>query len=118
MTTQEIAELIAALPGPYAERNIQRVSAFADAAEGTIVFALDDAARETALKTAAGLILAPLASNGDDPRILRVRNPKYAFALCGRALASQPDGPLIHPSAVIDPTATLGVGTRIGPGAV
>jgi UDP-3-O-[3-hydroxymyristoyl] glucosamine N-acyltransferase len=118
MTTQEIVELVAALPGPHAERNIQRVSAFADATENTIVFALDDPALETALKTAAGLILAPVAATAADPRILRVRNPKYAFALCGRALASQPEGPLIHSTASIDPTATIGAGTRIGAGAV
>jgi len=118
MTTAEIAELVAALPGPHAERDIQRVSAFADAAENTLVFALDDVAVTTALASAAGLILAPLATTSGNPRILRVRNPKYAFALCALALAPQADGPLIHPSAVIDPTATIGAGTRIGPGAV
>ena len=118
MTTQEIAELVDALPGLHTEANIHRVSAFADATENTVVFTLDDAALETSLKTAAGLILAPLAAAGEDPRILRVRNPKYAFALCGRALAPQPAGSPIHPSASIDPTATIGNGTRIGAGAV
>ena len=91
MTTQEIADLVgtqlAAHSGPHAERDIQRVSAFADATENTIVFAQDDAAVTTALASAAGLVLAPLATTGGNPRILRVRNPKYAFALCGRALA-------------------------------
>jgi UDP-3-O-[3-hydroxymyristoyl] glucosamine N-acyltransferase len=118
MTTAEIAELVAAQSGPHAVRAIQRVSAFADATESTVVFAQDEVAVSTALASAAGLILAPLATTGDNPRILRVRNPKYAFALCARALASQPDGPLIHPSAVIDASATLGPGTCIGPGAV
>ncbi|HZL26710.1 MAG TPA: UDP-3-O-(3-hydroxymyristoyl)glucosamine N-acyltransferase [Acidobacteriaceae bacterium] len=118
MTTAEIAELVAAQPGPHAERDIQRVSAFARATENTLVFAQDAVAVTTALASAAGLVLAPLATPSDNSRILRVRNPKYAFALCARALARQPDGPLIHPSAVIDPTATIGAGTRIGPGAV
>lgn len=118
MTTQEIADLVAAQPGPHAHANIQRVSDFSGATADAIVFAQDQAATDAAVKTAAGLVLAPLAANGDDARILRVRNPKYAFALCGRALASQPDGPLIHPTAVVDPTAALGRGTRIGPGAV
>src|SRR5665213_730389 len=121
MTTAEIAELVAAQPGPHAARDIQCVSAFADATEHTLVFAQDAVAVTTALASAAGLILAPLAITGaseDDPRILRVPNPKYAFALCARALAQQPDGPLIHPSAIVDLTATIGAGTRIGPGAV
>lgn len=122
MTTKEIADLVgtqlATHSGPRAEANIQRVSDFAAATRDAIVFAQDQPAVEAALETTAALILAPLAATGDDARILRVRNPKYAFALCGRALAPQPAGPLIHSSAVIDPTATLGPGTRIGPGAV
>jgi UDP-3-O-[3-hydroxymyristoyl] glucosamine N-acyltransferase len=118
MTTAEIAELVAAQPGPHAVRDIHRVSAFADAAENTLVFAQDDVAVSTALASAAGLILAPLTATSNDSRILRVRNPKYAFALCGRALAPQPADPLIHPSAIIDPSATIGAGTRIGAGAV
>jgi UDP-3-O-[3-hydroxymyristoyl] glucosamine N-acyltransferase len=53
-----------------------------------------------------------------DDRILRVRHPKHAFAVCARALAPQPVGEFIHASAVIDGTATVGEGTRIGPSAV
>jgi len=118
MTTQDIADLVDAQPGPHAGAIIQRVSDFTGATANAIIFAQDDAAIAAALATSAGLILAPLAATSEDPRILRVRNPKYAFALCGRALAPQPGGPLIHPSAVIDPTASLGSGTRIGPGTV
>jgi UDP-3-O-[3-hydroxymyristoyl] glucosamine N-acyltransferase len=118
MTAAEIAELVSAQPGPHAEADIQRVSAFADATANTLVFAQDEVAVTTALASAAGLILAPLAITSGNPRILRVRNPKYAFALCGRALAPQLEGPPIHPSASIDPTATLGPRTRIGAGAV
>jgi len=118
MTTQEIADLVAAQPGPRAAADIHRVSDFAGATADAVVFAQDQAATDAAVQTPAGLILAPLAATGDDARILRVRHPKYAFALCARALAPQPDGPLIHPSAVIDPTATLGPGSSVGPGAV
>ena len=119
MTTQEIADLFSAQPGLHAEADNQRVSDFDGATADAIVFAQDQAAVEAALKTAAGLILAPPATTGDDPRMLRVRSPKYVFALCGRALAHRRDGgPLIHPSAVIELSATIGDGTRIGPGAV
>jgi UDP-3-O-[3-hydroxymyristoyl] glucosamine N-acyltransferase len=46
-----------------------------------------------------------------------VKDPKYAFALCGRWL----DGFAaveIHPSAVIDSAASVGYGTSVGAGAV
>ena len=118
MTTQEIADLVSAQPGPHADATIQRVSDFAGATADAIVFAQDQTATDAAVNSSAGLVLAPLAATGDDARILRVRHPKYSFALCGRALAPQPDGPLIHPYAVIDGTAKLGSGTRVGPGAV
>jgi UDP-3-O-[3-hydroxymyristoyl] glucosamine N-acyltransferase len=118
MTPLEIAELVGANPADRGQRDLRRVAGFDDASPDAIVFALDEANVETALKTPAGLILAPLAATDADPRILRVRDPKYAFALCGRALMPQVEGPLIHPSASIDPTARLGAGTSVGAGAV
>jgi UDP-3-O-[3-hydroxymyristoyl] glucosamine N-acyltransferase len=117
MTIQEIAELVGATPALQAGE-IRRVSGFDDASSDAAVFAQDDASAIAALNTAAGLVFAPLATDSEDLRILRVRNPKYAFALCARALAAVPGGPLVHPSAVIDPTAKLGEGTRVAAGAV
>jgi UDP-3-O-[3-hydroxymyristoyl] glucosamine N-acyltransferase len=117
MTIQEIAELVGATPSERVAE-IRRVSGFDDATEDAAVFAQDDVACAAALKTAAGLVFAPLATTVSDPRVVRVRNPKYAFALCARALATEADGPLVHPSASIDPTARLGAKTRVGAGAV
>jgi UDP-3-O-[3-hydroxymyristoyl] glucosamine N-acyltransferase len=117
MTIQEIAELVGAEPSE-GTTEILRVCGFDDATEDAAVFAQDDAACAAALNTTAGLVFAPLTTTSDDPRVVRVRNPKYAFSLCARALATKPDGPLVHPSASIDPTAKIGGGTRVGAGAV
>lgn len=97
-------------------REIRRVSGFTDAGEDAAVFALDEAALTQALASTAGIVLA--RTELADPRVLRVRHPKYAFALCGRALTPAQDGPLIHPTASIDVSAKLGEGTRVGAGAV
>jgi UDP-3-O-[3-hydroxymyristoyl] glucosamine N-acyltransferase len=118
MTVAEIAELVGAEPAELKVVEIRRVSGFVDAGEDSVVFALDAAALEQALKTSAGVILAPLAAASNDGRVLRVRNPKYAFAQCGQALMVKPDGPLVHPAASVDASAKLGAGTRVGAGAV
>lgn len=116
MTLQELAELVRGEFSGDPERRFARVSGFDDASPESIVFAQDEASLAGALRSSAGLVLARTGSTDD--RILRVRHPKHAFAVIGRALAPQPAGEPIHPSAVIDPTAIIGVGTRIGPGAV
>ncbi len=103
-------------------RVFTRVSSFALAGPDAIVFAQDEASFHGAMASAAGLILAPqtlgpqtLGPTG--PRVLRVPNPKYAFALCGRWL----DGfraPVVHPTAMIHEDAMLGHGTSVGAGSV
>lgn len=98
---------------------LTHVSAITAAKPDSIVFAEDDVTLASAIGSHAGLILArrnELASH--DPRILWVRHPKYAFALCARALAAPDSTPLLHPSAIIDSSAKLGKGTRVGAGAV
>ena len=99
-------------------RVFSRVAGFTDAGPEAIVFAQDDGSLQLALASAAGLILAPLSCDlVDDERVLGVKDPKYAFALCGRWL----DGfraPSIHASAIIGEDAVLGYGTSIGAGSV
>ncbi len=123
MTVREIAQLVEAqtvgaeLAGS-GEREIRRVAGFAGAGPDAVVFAQDDAALEAALESKAGAILAPASAEVLDERVLRVKDAKYAFAVCGRALAKGPEGPLVHPSASVDATARLGAGTRVGAGGV
>lgn len=117
-----VAALVGAeAPGGAAERLLRRVSGTGSATADAIVFAESDKSLAEALLSGAGVILAsgeaPLP--GEDPRVLRVRQPRYAFALCARALA-QTDGAeaaAVHASAFVDATATLGRGTRVEAGA-
>lgn len=123
MTVRDIAQLVEAQPvgaelSEYGEREIRRVSGFAAAGPDAVVFAQDDAALEAALASAAGVILAPASADVLDERVLRVKNAKYAFALCGKALAKVPEDPLLHPAASVDRSAKLGARTRVGAGAV
>jgi UDP-3-O-[3-hydroxymyristoyl] glucosamine N-acyltransferase len=117
-TVAELAELIGAEAAGDGAPAILRVAGFAEAGADAVVFALDEAALKAALATAAGMILAPLSAVTEDARVLRVRDPKYAFALCGKALAPHLEGPMVHPAAVVHPSARVGEGTRIGAGAV
>jgi UDP-3-O-[3-hydroxymyristoyl] glucosamine N-acyltransferase len=117
ITVRVIEELLGKEPSGDG-RTFTRLSSYESAGGDAIVFAQDEASLGLALGSAAGLILAPLAAAGcGDVRVLAVRDPKYAFALCGRWL----DGftqVVVHESAVIDAGAVVGRGTSVGAGAV
>lgn len=52
---------------------------------------------------------------------MRAVDPRFAFALCARALARTDqagEGPWVHASASVDPNAELGARVRVGAGAV
>jgi len=115
-TAAEIAELLGV--STALEAVVTRVSSVDAASDDAIVFAVDAAALQTAVASTAGIILARRDVETDDGRVLKVRDPKYAFAVCGAALAVPEDGPLVHPNASIDATAKVGTGTRVGAGAV
>jgi UDP-3-O-[3-hydroxymyristoyl] glucosamine N-acyltransferase len=103
------------------ETVLYRVTSFEDAGPDAVVFAQNDDALKAALETKAGAILASLGMlQTQDPRVLWVRDPRYAFAVAGHALAPapNPNEPAIHPSAIIHPSAKLGERTRVGPGTV
>jgi len=116
MSANEIATLLTVKTTVAATLNT--VSATKSADESSVVFAVDGAALKSALESRAGLILARLDSETDDPRVLKVRDPKFAFAVVAEALADPVVGELVHGSASVDETAKLGVGTRVGAGAV
>lgn len=129
LTLPDLAKLLDAVPqaalntgSPNApETALTRVSSIEDATPDAIVFAQNEDALKSALDSKAGAILTSLSKlETRDPRILIVRDPRYAFAVAGRALAPEPDPnePAIHPSAIIHPSAKIGARTRVGPGTV
>ena len=120
---KEVCELLG-VPGsgePHKNRVFARVSGFHDARPDSIVFAQDAAALEAAKASGAGLILARDGAGSEETagemngRLLRVRNPKLAFALVGGRLAARM-GARVHPSAVIE--GEIGLGTSVGAASV
>ncbi len=116
ITVKTIAELAGLEPVDDA-RVFSRLSGYGDAGPEAIVFAQDEAVLTKALASAAGLVLARLSAETEDARVLRVRDPKHVFALCGRWFDGFAEA-VVHPSAVIDPAATVGAGTSVGAGCV
>ena len=115
-TAREIAAMLGAVTALDAV--LQRVSGIEDASADAVVFALDEATLAVALGSKAGLVLAREDAAADDARVLRVRDPKYAFALCAAAMKDAVAGDLVHAAASVDGSAKLGAGTRVGAGAV
>lgn len=100
------------------DAQLARVGSISQASHEVVVFAQDKSTLQEALASPAGLILAWKDAPTEDPRVVKVRDPKYAFAVCARELAPPDESPLINPAAIIDPTAKIGAGTRVGAGAV
>jgi len=118
LTLDEVAALVGAAKTGGAGK-FTRVAVSGNADAETIVFAQDEATLRAAVASKAGLILAHKSAAGvEDARILWVRNPKFAFAMCGKALHEEEDEPLRHPTAVVHPTAKLGERVRLGAHAV
>ncbi len=126
-TVKEIAELLgvsASMAGKERPPTIfSRVSGLEGAGPDAIVFAEDDRTLQAARETSAGLILTreargPSAGPEPDERVFIVSDPRYAFALCGRALTERRTGSEVHPSASVDASARLGERVKIGARAV
>jgi len=100
------------------ERTFARLSNYEDAGLDSIVFAANEEALQKAKASGAGLILCPLDTPpSSDSRLVRVKDPKHAFAVIGHYKDGYPDG-TIHATAVIADGATVGHGTSIGAGCV
>ena len=114
---KEIEELLG-LESSGDERTFSRLSNYEDAGLDSIVFAANEEALQRAKESGAGLILAPQDSPASsDSRLVRVKDPKYAFAVCGGWLDGFAEV-VVHPSAVIDVAASVGHGSSVGAGAV
>ncbi len=115
MTVQELAQLVGAPPNACSAE-LTRVSSHSNAARTSIVFASDSKTLATALASKAGAILIPhklLPQAPTDPRLLAVRDARYAFSLAAAHLQSLSNVTDIHPTAVVAATAHVGMGTQI-----
>jgi UDP-3-O-[3-hydroxymyristoyl] glucosamine N-acyltransferase len=92
------------------------VSSIADADAESVVFATDEATLAEAMGSGAGLVLAPLAAAEVD-RVLRVNDPRLAFAMVYRRWFDGRGRAGVHATAVIEEGAAVGPGCEIGAGA-
>jgi UDP-3-O-[3-hydroxymyristoyl] glucosamine N-acyltransferase len=98
---------------------VARIAAIDDVDATALTFATDDRFLRAALASRAAAILADAklvdpAQTYAKP-IVAVASPRLALAtLLAQLEPPRPRGPFVHPSAVIDPTATLGTGAYVG----
>jgi UDP-3-O-[3-hydroxymyristoyl] glucosamine N-acyltransferase len=96
----EVAEWVG-VSAPALDGEIAGVSSIEAATPDSVVFAIDDAALAAALKSKAGIILAgqSLKSEGagEDSRVWRVKDARYAFAIVGKKLKKDGFEVGVHP---------------------
>jgi UDP-3-O-[3-hydroxymyristoyl] glucosamine N-acyltransferase len=107
---------------PLLDVAITDVSSIEGAGPGSVVLAMDRETLTRALESKAATILANRSLEDAqlplDPRVLWVADARYAFAVVGSRLRGRGFEGGIHPTAVIGKDVTIGIGTRVGPGAV
>jgi UDP-3-O-[3-hydroxymyristoyl] glucosamine N-acyltransferase len=120
-TMSKVADWIG-VSAPLLDVEIKAVSNIEGAGENSVVFAVEAAALDKALRSNAGVILANRKlESGElplDPRVLWVSDARYAFAVVARKLKGDGVRAGVHASAIVGEGVTIGVGTRIGPGVV
>lgn len=116
VTVRQLAEWIGGEVLGDAEQPIAHARTLAEAEPGDITFVSDERHLSAwhASKASAAVVPMCVAANGRP--VIRVADPLMAFAsiyqhLRGTRRISEP---AIDPSAVVHPTATLGIGVRIG----
>jgi UDP-3-O-[3-hydroxymyristoyl] glucosamine N-acyltransferase len=112
----ELAELLGVATASAAV--VSRVSGLEGAGPDAVVFAEDERTLAAAISGGAGLILARGAGALADERVLVVKDPRYAFAVCAKALAGVRTESEVHASAVVDASAKVGLRVKIGARAV
>ncbi len=123
MTLRDIAALLNAEIEGSGTAEIRRVAKIEEAGDGDITFIANPKyARHLATTRASAVIVGKdlkqpdAASRSGGPVLVRVRDPYLSFlkVLLVFQPQSEPLPPGIHPSAVVDAAAALGVGVRIG----
>ena len=113
-TVGQLAALIDGTVEGDATIRIHGISSIEDAQDGDITFAENDRLLTTAGRSRASAVIAPAGSlrptgHAEGKPLIRVKNPRFAFAQALRIFAPEPKvykG--IHPSAVIGDNAKFG----------
>jgi UDP-3-O-[3-hydroxymyristoyl] glucosamine N-acyltransferase len=111
MTAAEIAKLLNAEVEGDGSIEITGLASLETADEGDLAFT-DSLEHAT---TRASCLLAPLNYEGSASSLIRVKNPKLAFALVAEKMHARPSG-FIHPSATVSEKASIGADVAIASG--
>ena len=110
MTLRELAEALSAeLAGAVGSEAVERVCGVEGAAPGAVVFVEDERRLALAEAGPALAVIAPAQARDSEKPMLRVANPRLAFA---QALALLYPAPRIN--AGVDPTAGIGDDVVLG----
>jgi len=117
---RELAELFGVEFEGDGEILITQVAELGSAEATELAFAAGGKGEAAAHKSAAGcLLVGPGFSNTDGRTLVRVQDPRAAFARVVRLFHPAPTfEPGIHPTAVVNQTAEIGEGVRVAPHAV
>ena len=109
-------QLGAELDGVRAARVITGVSSIAAAGPGCLVFAEEEASFAAAMASGAGAVLvsSQMSTAGANKPILRLPQPRLAFARAALLLRGPQPEPSIHPTAVIGPRVRMGLEVSVG----
>jgi len=115
LTAQQIADLVVGELRGQPETPITAVASLKNAGPSDLSYA-EEKFQAEAQASRAGCILV---RSGDFPRqtAVFVTNPKLAFAIAAaKLLANDALSTFIHPTAIVEPDASIGSGTHIGAG--
>ena len=108
-TVGQLAELIQGSVEGDADIPILGISSIEDARDGDITYAENEKLLSSAGRSRASAVIAPASGQSSDKPLIRVKNPRFAFAQVLRIFAPEPKvykG--IHPSAILGESLTLG----------
>jgi UDP-3-O-[3-hydroxymyristoyl] glucosamine N-acyltransferase len=115
MKLQLLAEKLGAVLHGDPELEIQGVAGIEDAGAGHLTFVANPKYAQAARSTHASAVLVEPNFQQITAATLRIQNPYLAFARAIDLFYQPPVyAPDIHPTAVIDPSATIGPGAHIG----
>lgn len=125
LTARAVADLAGGTLHGDPGAEVSGIATSATATTASLVFVDDPKRLADALASQAGVVIAgrfaasDVAAHKPGRALIVCDNPRLAFARVGRRLAAPPPpAPGIHPTAVVDPSASLGVNASIGPRAI
>jgi len=120
LTLSQVAEYIDGTLEGDGSVKIYGVAKIKDARQGEVTFISNPRYEKFIDSTEASAVIVSEDFPGTTKAVIRAKNPYYAFLKLLHYFhpAEELLDPGIHPAAVIDKTAKIGEGTRVGPGAI